>query len=190
MKKFFVLLLILLLMPVSVQAFGKNKTMEAIMDSWVGAPINAVISHWGYPTNEKTMAGRTLYYWDWEYTVRTPAYTNAQANTYGNTTNISAYTYGGGTRNVWCNRILEVNDSGKVVSWEWSGNNCPYTQVYLYKKWMNPRVLSEVAYQKSLVEQKNGKKSLSRYLGKNAELYRTMDVTSKYLENLKEKQSK
>lgn len=173
MRKIFVLVLIFLLAPINAQAFGIKKTMAEIMDSWVGAPINSVINHWGYPTNEKTMAGKTLYYWDWEYTVRNPAYTNAQANTYGNTTNINAYTYGGGTRNVYCNRILEVNDSGKVVSWQWSGNNCPYTKVRLYKEWMNPRVLNEVAYQKyqkSLDEQKT--------------------VTAKYLESLKEKQNK
>lgn len=186
MKKILVLLLIFLLIPVSAQAFGIKKTMAEIMDSWVGAPINSVINYWGYPTNQKTMAGKTLYYWDWEYTVKNPSYTNAQANTYGNNTSINAYTYGGGTRNISCNRILEVDDSGRVVSWQWNGNNCPYTKVRLYKQWMNPKTLSEAAYEKSLDEEKNSKKHLNRYIGKNAELNRTMDVTAKYLENLKE----
>ena len=190
MKKFLISFLIFLLMPVSVQAFGVKSTMKDIMDSWVGESINSVIKCWGYPTNEKTMAGKTLYYWDWSYNVKNPSYTNAQASTYGNTTNINAYTYGGGTCNVSCNRILEVDDSGKVASWQWSGNNCPYSQVNLYKKWMNPKVLSEVAYQKGLEEQKNGMKNLNLHIGRNAELNRTMDVTAKYLENLKENQSK
>ena len=174
MKKNIILLLVFLLMPISAQAFGIKKTMATIMDSWGGESIDAVIKCWGYPTNEKTMAGKTLYYWDWEYTVRNPAYTNAQANTYGNTTNINAYTYGGGTRNVYCNRILEVDDSGRVTSWQYSGNNCPYTQAYIYKKWMNPKNLSEVAYQKNLSKQE-----------KAVELNKTMDVTAKYLESLK-----
>lgn len=178
------------MMPLSALAFGSKKTMETIMDSWVGESINSVIKRWGYPTNEKTMAGKTLYYWDWEYTVKNPSYTNAQANTYGTSTNINAYTYGGGTRNVSCNRILEVDDSGRVVSWQWSGNNCPYTHAYLYKQWMNPTALSDAIYQKSSDKEKNGRKNLNRYLGKNAELNRTMDVTAKYLENLKESQGK
>ncbi len=55
--KDFILLLILLLIPVSAQAFGIKKTMRVIMDSWVGASINTVIRHWGYPTNEKLYQG-------------------------------------------------------------------------------------------------------------------------------------
>jgi len=166
-------------MPVSAQAFGIKKTMRAIMGSWVGKNIDSVIASWGYPDYEKTIAGRKLYYWNWEYTVGNPTYTNARAHTYGNTTNINAYTYGGGTRDISCNRILEVDESGRVTSWQWSGNNCPYTQAYLYKKWMNPKVLSEVAYQKNLDKQDN-----------DAELNRTMDVTAKYLKSLKENPSK
>lgn len=186
MKKFFVLVLIFLFMPITAQAFGVKKTMKDIMDSWVGESINSVINCWGYPTNEKTIAGKKLYYWDWSYDVKNPSHTNAQAYTYGNITNINAYTYGGGTYNVSCNRILEVDDSGTITSWQWSGNNCPFSQVHLYKKWMNPKILSEVAYQKSLDEQKNGMKNLNLHIGKNVELNRTMDVTAKYLENLKQ----
>ena len=190
MKKFLILFLIFLLMPVSAQAFGVKKTMKDIMDSWAGESINSVIKCWGYPTNEKTMAGKTLYYWDWSYNIKNPTYTDAQAYTSGNTTNINAMTYGGGTRNVCCNRIIEVDDAGRVTSWQWSGNNCPYTQKYLYKQWINPKVLSEVAYQNTLSKQNNGMKSLNLHLGKNAELNRTMDVTAKYLENLKVNQNK
>lgn len=171
--------MVFLLMPISAQAFGIKKTMGAIMDSWVGEPVSTVIRRWGYPSYEKTMAGKTLYYWNWEYTVRNPTYTDAQAHTYGNTTNISAYTYGGGVRRVWCNRILEVDDSGRVASWQYSGNNCPYTKVRIYKQWMNPSVLSEAVYQKKLSKQE-----------KDAELNRTMGVTAKYLESLKENQNK
>ena len=180
MKKFFILLFIFLFVPVNAQAVGVKKTMASIMDSWVGESINAVIKCWGYPTNEKNIAGKKLYYWDWSYNVTQPVHTNAQAYTYGNTTNINAYTYGGGTYNVSCNRILEVDDSDKVINWQWSGNNCPYTKVHIYKQWMNPKVLSEIAYKKSLDKQKN------KYWGKDAELNGTMEVTGKYLENLKE----
>ncbi len=87
MKRFLISILVLLLVSLSAEAFGIKKTMETIMDSWVGESINSVIKYWGYPTNEKTMAGRTLYYWDWSYDVKNPSHTNAQAYTYGNITN-------------------------------------------------------------------------------------------------------
>ena len=154
MKKIIIsLLLVILLMPLSAEAFGIKKTMRAIMRSWVGESIDSVINSWGYPDYEKTIAGRHLYYWDWSYYVGNPGYINAQAHTYGNTTNINAYTCGGGTRNVYCNRVLEVDDKGIVKSWEWSGNNCPYTKARLYKRWVNPSILSEEASQKTLIKQ-------------------------------------
>lgn len=183
-NRLFILLLIFLLTPASAQAVGLKKTMAEIMNSWIGTPVNTVINHWGYPNYEKTIAGKHLYYWDWEYTVSNPTYTNASAYTYGNRTNINGSTYGGGTRNVSCNRILEVDGSDKVVSWQWSGNNCPYTKVRLYKQWMNPTILNEIAYQKSLTKQRKHKKPSD----KNAELNRTMEVTAKHLEDLKKNQ--
>ncbi len=186
MKKILILLLLIFFMPNNAQAFGPNKTMEAIMSSWVGKNIDSVIDHWGYPTNERRMAGRTLYYWDWSYNMNSPAYTNAQAYTSGNTTSINAMTYGGGTINVSCNRILEVDSDGTVVSWQWSGNNCPYTQMRVYKQWVNPKVLNRDAYQKTLNKERRKNSNFVNCSSNDAEYNRTIEMTRKYIESLNE----
>ena len=47
----------------SVPSFAfMEKTMNEIMDSWVGEDIDYVIDNWGYPTKEKTVNKRKLYY--------------------------------------------------------------------------------------------------------------------------------
>ena len=48
--------------------------------------------------------------------------------------------------------MLEVNDKGKVIYWEWKGNDCPFTCQHVYKRWVNPDYL----YQEKLNIQ-NGK---------------------------------
>ncbi len=190
MKKIFVLFLTILLIPTNAQAFGINKTMKTIMSSWNGESINSVIRRWGYPTNQRTVAGRTLYYWDWVYTVGTPVYTNATANTYGDTIHINSYSYGGGTRHVWCNRILEVDDLGRVASWDWNGNNCPYTKVRLYKQWVNPKVLNEAAYQNKSNKQNRKINKLNKSCANEAEYNRTIEITRKFIDSLKENQNR
>lgn len=37
--------------------------------------------------------------------------------------------------------MLEVNDKGKVIYWEWKGNDCPFTCQHVYKRWVNPDYL-------------------------------------------------
>jgi len=119
MKKYIVLLLSLLVLQNCTFAFGTKDTMNKIMNSWIGENINSVIAIWGYPTSEKTVAGRKLYTW-------------SQGSTIG--------------ENIWgtalveqqtCNRILEVDESNNVKSWQWEGVSCP--DLYCTgKKWVNP----------------------------------------------------
>ncbi len=190
MKRIFLLLLILLFLPLNAEAFGINKTMRAIMRSWVGESIGSVINYWGYPDYEKTIAGRKLYYWDWSYYVKNPTYTDARANTYGNTVHINATTYGGGSRIVYCNRVLETDSEGTITSWNWSGNNCPYTKVRLYKQWVNPQVLSEEAYEKNFDKQYKKVNRVNTTPVNEAKYNRTVELTGKFIEGLKENQNK
>ena len=46
MKKILILLLIILFIPNNAQA-GSKKTMQAILESWEGENVDAVIGHWG-----------------------------------------------------------------------------------------------------------------------------------------------
>ena len=40
---------------------GGAATMDGIMHSWEGAPLDAVIAQWGYPDQEQEIAGHKLY---------------------------------------------------------------------------------------------------------------------------------
>jgi len=65
--------------------------------------------------------------------------TTGQVSAIGNTAYVNAVstTTGGGVFQGSCDRILEVDGSGTVVSWEWRGNNCPFLEAMEYKHWRN-----------------------------------------------------
>ncbi len=119
MKKIIVAVIVCLFLQTSVFAYGIKSTMSKIMESWKGESIDSVIKVWGYPTDEKTIAGRKLFYW------------TEKSFIYGNENN-----YGG--KELYGSRILEVNSSNRVINWEFQGNDLPRT--YLTgKKWVNPK---------------------------------------------------
>ena len=63
MKKILIsILAVIMIQPMSF-AIGTKSTMGKIMDSWLGEHINTVMDSWGYPSQEKEIAGRKLYYW-------------------------------------------------------------------------------------------------------------------------------
>lgn len=119
MKKVLLIILALFLFPTSTFAIGVKSTMNKIMDSWNGEHIDSVIDNWGYPSNEKTVAGHNLYIWD-----------NGTAL----------------TENKWgtvlleqqsCTRIFEVDKNNTIIKWQWKGVDCPATYC-TSKKWVNP----------------------------------------------------
>ena len=119
MKKVLLIVLSLFLFQTSTFAIGVKSTMNKVMDSWNGEHIDSVIDNWGYPSNEKTVAGRNLYIWD-----------NGTAL----------------TENKWgtvlleqqsCTRIFEVDKNNTIVKWQWKGVDCPATYC-TSKKWVNP----------------------------------------------------
>lgn len=119
MKKPFCLFLLFIIFSSPAFAFGTKKTMEKVMNSWSGEDINTAIEVLGYPTSEKEIANRHLFYWE-----------ESQMQFSGNRSGV----YGG---EYYCTRIFEVDKNNKIISWEWKGNNCP--AAYLTsKKWVNP----------------------------------------------------
>lgn len=119
MKKLLLVIFILTIYPTVASAIGTKDTMKRIMDSWIGENLETVIEHWGYPTDEKTIAGKKLYYW----TISSYSVTGNQS-----------YVYGG---EATCSRILEVDKNNNVIKWQWSGNSCPITY-FTGKKFVNP----------------------------------------------------
>lgn len=148
MKKLLSLIVtILIALPVYA---GVKSFMEKSLNSWVDYSLDDVINSWGYPTGEREIAGKHLYYWNNSKTSYVPQTSNtygnanAYANSYGNsaygngTYNSTTTTYGGYNVTYYCNRTLEVNSDNKITNWQWEGNNCPATY-FTGKKWVNPK---------------------------------------------------
>ena len=139
MKKILSILLIMLATAISAHAFGVDSTMSVVMDSWMGCHIDRVIDRWGYPNEERNVAGHKLYVWKTERTVTSDEYSTTKAHkdkkgrTYYTTS-----TYGGETEVYTSERILEVDENNVVIKGRWSGNDLPFTFMGKAKEWMNP----------------------------------------------------
>lgn len=86
-----------------------GKFMDKVMASWVGASLDGAIRQWGFPDDEKTIAGRHIFIW------------LDDAGGVGNLAN--------------CERILQVNSKQVVIATDYKGINCPFMAVGAYKNW-------------------------------------------------------
>ena len=118
MKKLIAVLFMLFMFQSCIYA---ESAMSRVMDSWKGENIDTVLKYWGYPSDEKNIAGHRLLYW---YQNQNPQYIQT-----------SAYT-GTITQN-YCTRILEVNEHNIVNSWQYEGNSCP-NFYFTSQGWVNP----------------------------------------------------
>jgi len=118
MKKILACLFMLFLFQNDVYA---DTTMNRVMDSWIGENIDTVMKYWGYPNDEKNIAGHKLLYW---YQNQNPQYMV-----------MSAYT--GTVTQAYCTRILEVNKQNIINSWQYEGNSCP-SFYFTSQSWVNP----------------------------------------------------
>jgi hypothetical protein len=120
-------------------ASGGFGVMDKIMSSWVGAQADEVIRQWGYPHEERVIAGRKLLVWhrNVQLTMPASATTSGTINRVGSTAYYSGTTTvsGGGVSNWSCIRTLEISNENKVVSWQWEGNNCPFMEAGPYSNW-------------------------------------------------------
>lgn len=132
-----ILVMLLFLAPTNVFAFGINSTMEDVMGSWMGESLDAVVTQWGYPADEKNIAGKKLYFWYRNMNLYTPVTTTGAVNQIGNTSYVNMMSYGGYQGNMSCTRILEVDESNRVVGYQWEGNNCPFAKRGPYRNWEN-----------------------------------------------------
>lgn len=139
MKKFLFTILIIVFAQISAFSFGIDSTMATVMDSWKGCHIDQVIEQWGYPEEEKTIAGHKLYIWRTERTSTSSEYSETRTHSdKKGRTYYTTDTYGGGTELFTTERIIEVDDNNIVVKGQWSGNDLPFTFMGIAKKWLNP----------------------------------------------------
>jgi hypothetical protein len=112
-----------------------SSVMNGIMSSWEGAHIEEVVSQWGYPHEEKEFNGRKLYVWHHNKSAYMPQSTTTTGHVIGNTIYAHSNTTGGYMMSGNCSRTLEVDDNGRVVNWQWGGNNCPLAELMEYSDW-------------------------------------------------------
>jgi hypothetical protein len=114
---------------------GGAGTMNGIMSSWQGAPLDAAIAQWGYPDQEQVIAGHKLYHWFYTKSAALPATTTGTVTQLGNTAILNATTSGGGVISGSCTRTLEVDEHNVIIRSEWKGNNCPFAEAFEYSNW-------------------------------------------------------
>ena len=120
MKKTLLVILTLLIIQTPSFAIGTTSTMEKIMESWSGEPIDSVINKWGYPTSEKKFAEHSLYIWDSGTTL---------------VEDLWGINY---KQRPSCTRTFEVDSNNIIIKSRWEGVECPITY-FTGKKWVNPR---------------------------------------------------
>ena len=115
---------ILILMLIAVLSGCAGGGEKEILSSWIGSNINAVITHWGPPQQERTIAGRKYFIWSTSQSVSVPAQTSGTATVVGNTVYYNQSTVGGGSFTASCTRSMEVDENNIVVRGYSQGNNC------------------------------------------------------------------
>jgi hypothetical protein len=124
-----------------------NASYEKILNTWVGAPADALIYSWGPPHEEYTYTGghrQIVYSHQDSRQIETLAY-YVREETYKDT-GVKGYRtyilddcdcyYGTPKReygekitfyanlNLWCETRFAINPNGIITKWKWSGNYC------------------------------------------------------------------
>ena len=136
MKKILISIFILMFAACAHAVIGDF--MDKCMASWVGYHIDSVISSWGYPDDEKTVANRHIFIWEQSELVSTSSTQTTVVNKdkKGKTT-VDTFSYGGNLEQMYCKRVLEVDSNNIVTKYQWNGNNCPLFYI-AGRKWVNP----------------------------------------------------
>jgi hypothetical protein len=97
---------------------ASEERYSRVLDSWLNADINQLISQWGAPAKHYKMPnGNVIYTW-------------VRSNTYTDTATVTpdgegGFTIeGGGTTTYSCTTEFFTNPTGKIFDWKWRGNSC------------------------------------------------------------------
>lgn len=140
MKKLAACFLLITLLCIYNPCAFAEEFMKKALNSWIGYSIDDVITSWGYPSEEKSIANKHLFYWYTNSTIYVPPSTTSTStpNFYNNSTVTTTTISGGYTMNSSCDKILEVNKENKIIAWQYNGNSCP-SFYFTGKKLVNPK---------------------------------------------------
>lgn len=122
-----------------------TKTMNGIMSSWIDADIHAVVAQWGEPNEVREANGNKIYVWNHLTVVETPKIVVRSSSISSHTGSTGTTSAGGDTKYVNCQRLLEVNAQGKVLSGQWRGDSCPYSEKGPYATWRRQKPVNTPA---------------------------------------------
>ena len=130
-------LIIISILLISLSSYAWESFMDKCIQSWVGYPLDSVIKKWGYPDEEKNIAGKKLYIWetiDYDTDTTVGGFSISSTDKKGRETVFSS---GGEAVLEYCKKILETDNNGIVTDGHWKGNDCPKFYA-LGKKFVNP----------------------------------------------------
>lgn len=108
--------------------------MSEILSSWSGAATEEVFAQWGYPHEQREIAGRQLLVWRREVGFAMPGTANTTAYRVGNQVFAQTSVMPGVAGIASCTRILEIKDN-RVVGGQAEGGNCPFMEIGPYADW-------------------------------------------------------
>lgn len=135
MKK---LLCLLTLLTISTTIVFAESFNDKMINSWIGYSINDVIDRWGFPTKEKTAAGRHVYIWTKSRKVYVPRNSYGTTYKYGNLNNRNSTYLGGYYSTYSCSRSFEVDQDNIIINGFYEGNDC-FSTYLTGKQLVNPQ---------------------------------------------------
>jgi hypothetical protein len=132
-RTIFVVLFLATMIPLS--GCSTTGTMNGIMSSWECEHINKVMSQWGCPAQEQELAGRKRYTWVDDPPGEALVQPAAMGFAHGSSLVIKDDAYGRRGAPGDCLRILDVDDAGYVIDWDWRGDSCQSMDLWKYSEW-------------------------------------------------------
>lgn len=121
MKKFVLICLLL----TTTCAYGWETFMDRCIKSWIGYPLDTMIKQWGYPDEEKNVAGKKLFIWiDYDYnnSRNIGGVSISSTDKKGNET---VFSMGGENIVDFCKKTIETDENNIIINGSWKGNSCP-----------------------------------------------------------------
>lgn len=101
---------------------GSTEAMDHAMATWKGAPLEEVVDRWGYPDEDKVVAGHRLIVWHRESTRYRPTTEFTTGYVRGAPVPVTVR-YWERVRSS-CSRMVEIDRAERVIGWQWKGDDC------------------------------------------------------------------
>ena len=99
-----------------------EKKYRVMLDTWIGAPVAALVERGGYPDSQFLAPnGNMVYVYSRSMNETTPM--TARTYRYDYLPNTTMYS-GGETITYWCKTFFEVGKDEKIIRWSLKGNLC------------------------------------------------------------------